>query len=175
MADIYRQFFTDESYAVIRSAAVALGQTKNAAAYDSLTKLLETTSWRDNIKASALAGLAALGDKRAMEIGLRYAQKGNQRQVRGAALRLVGAVGNGDPRVYPMISDTFKLALERSDFNLAFASAEALVSLGDPRGLTLLEDLAKQFEGQSQIQLLIKDFQGQLKKKIEAAAKPPSN
>lgn len=175
LADIYRQFFTDESYAVIRSAAVALGQTKNAAAYDSLTKLLETTSWRDNIKASALAGLAALGDKRAMEIGVKYAQNGNQRQVRGAALRLVGAVGNGDPRSYPMISDTFKLALERSDFNLAFASAEALVSLGNPRGLTLLEDLAKQFEGQSQIQLLIKDFQGQLKKKIEAAAKPPSN
>jgi hypothetical protein len=109
-----------------------------------------------------------------MEIGMRYAQKGNEPQVRGAALRLVGAIGNEEPRVYPMISDTFKQALEHSDFNLAFASAEGLINLGDPRGITLFEDLAKQAEGRAQVQGLIRNFQEQLKKKLEAAAKPPA-
>jgi HEAT repeat protein len=162
----------DESYGVIRSAAVALGQTKDSTAYDSLGKLLKTPSWRDNIKASALAGFAALGDKRALEIGWQFAQKGNQAQVRAAALRLVGTIGNEDARVYPLIAENLSQALERSDFNLAFASAEALVSLGDPRGLTLFEDLAKHAEARPQIQGLIRNFQDQLKKKIETKPKP---
>jgi aminopeptidase N len=172
LANVYREFLTDESYGVIRSAAVALGQTKDSMAYDSLSKLLEIPSWRDNIKASALAGFAALGDKRALEIGWRFAQKGNQVQVRAAALRLVGTIGNEDTRVYPMIVENLSQALERSDFNLVFASGEALVALGDPRGLTLFEDLAKQAEARPQIHGLIRNFQDQLKKKIETKPKP---
>jgi aminopeptidase N len=175
LAEVYRQFLTDESYGVIRSAAVALGQTKDPSAYNSLSKLLETPSWRDNIRASALAGFAALGDKRALEIGLRFAQKGNQTQVRAAALRLVGVIGSEDPKVYPMIAENFSQALERSDFNLIFASAEALVSLADPRGLGLFEDRSKQAEGRPQVQGLIRNFQEQLKKKIEAKPKPPGS
>jgi aminopeptidase N len=175
LAEVYRQFLTDESYGVIRSAAVALGQTKDPSDYNSLSKLLETPSWRDNIRASALAGFAALGDKRALEIGLRFAQKGNQTQVRAAALRLVGAIGSEDPKVYPMIAENFSQALERSDFSLIFASAEALVSLADPRGLGLFEDRSKQAEGRPQVQGLIRNFQEQLKKKIEAKPKPPGS
>ncbi|MFZ0064432.1 MAG: M1 family aminopeptidase [Pyrinomonadaceae bacterium] len=172
LANVYREFLTDESYGVIRSAAVALGQTKDSMAYDSLSKLLEIPSWRDNIKASALAGFAALGDKRALEIGWRFVQKGNQTQVRAAALRLVGTIGNEDTRVYPMIVENLSQALDRSDFNLVFASGEALVTLGDPRGLTLFEDLVKQAEARPQIQVLIRNFQDQLKKKIETKPKP---
>lgn len=175
LAETYRQLLTDESYAVIRSAAAALGQTKDSTAYDSLVKLLETPSWRDNIKASALVGLAALGDKRAIEIGWRFAGKGNQPQVRGAALRLLGAVGSQDSRVYPMVDESLKKALHRADFNLAIASAEALVSLGDERGVALFEELAKEAEGSPQVQGLIRNFQAQLKKKLESAAKTPAN
>ena len=175
LAELYRPLLNDESYAVIRSAAVALGQTKSNNAYDSLVKLLEARSWRDHIKSSGLAGLAALGDKRALEIGLRYAQKGNFPQVRAAALRLVGSVGSGDPRAYPLISESLKQAVERTDFNLVFGSAEGLVNLADPKGLTLMEELWKQAEGRPQVQGVIKNFQDQLKKKVEAAAKPPAN
>lgn len=175
LADVFQQLLTDESYAVIRAAALALGQSKSPAAYDALVKLLDTPSWRDNIKASALSGLGALGDKRAMEIGLRYAAKGNQPQVRGAALRLLGSVGKDDPRVFEMIAETLKQALARPDFGLAFASAEALVNLGDPRGLVIFEELAKQTEGVPQIQRLIRTFQDQLRKKVEGAAKPPGS
>jgi aminopeptidase N len=174
LASTYQPLLTDESYAVIRAAAVALGQTKSPTAYDSLAKLLDTTSWRDTIRASALSGLGALQDKRALEIGLRYAGKGNQSQVRAAALRLLGNVGKDDPRVYPVITDSFTQALGRTDFNLAFASADGLVSLGDPRGLTLMEQLSKTYESVPQIQGLIRTYQDQLRKKIDGAAKAPA-
>src|SRR5712691_7482011 len=63
LADTYQQLLHDQSYAVIRAAAAALGQTKSPTAYDSLMKLIAAPSWRDTIRASALSGLAALGDK----------------------------------------------------------------------------------------------------------------
>jgi aminopeptidase N len=175
LADLYRSFLTDESYAVIRAAASALGQTQSPMAFESLTKLMETPSWRDNIKASALTGLAALGDKRAIDVGFRLAQKGNPPQVRAAALRLIGVIGNQDERVYPLISETLKQSLFRNEFSLALASGDALVSLGDPRGLVFFEELAKQAADSRQIQNFISNFQGQLKKKLDTAAKPPGN
>src|SRR5439155_6851883 len=72
LADTYAQLISDRSYSVVRAAAVALGQTKSPAAYDTLVKLIDQPSWRDTIRASALGGLAALGDKRAMELGFKY-------------------------------------------------------------------------------------------------------
>jgi DNA-binding transcriptional regulator YbjK len=58
---------------------------------------------------------------------------------------------------------------------LVFASSEGLVNLADPKGLTLMEELWKQAEGRPQVQGVIRNFQDQLKKKVEAAAKPPAN
>ena len=85
LASVYQQFLGDQSYAVIRAAALALGQTKSASAYEALAKLLEEPSWRDTIRSSALVGLGALGDKRALDLGFKYAAKGNYPQVRAAA------------------------------------------------------------------------------------------
>src|SRR5438552_5555109 len=71
LADAYQQLLNDQSYAVIRAAAPALGQTKSPTAYDSLMKIIDAPSWRDTIRASALSGLAALGDKRALDPSLK--------------------------------------------------------------------------------------------------------
>ena len=137
LASFYQQFLNDQSYAVIRAAALALGDTRSPVAYDALTKLLEVPTWRDNIKASALSGLRALQDKRAADIAFRYSEKGNLPQVRAAALRLLGSVGKDNPKAFGVISDTFTQAFERGDFQLGVASAEALIGLGDPRGLAI--------------------------------------
>ena len=64
LAALYQEALGDESYGVIRAAAEALGQTKSPSGFDSLVKLLDTPSWRDNIRIAGLSGLAALGDKR---------------------------------------------------------------------------------------------------------------
>ncbi|MFH4338566.1 HEAT repeat domain-containing protein, partial [Acinetobacter baumannii] len=81
LATIYQQALGDQSYAVIDEAAEALGKTKSASAYDALTRLLDQRSWRDRVRIAALRGLAELGDRRALEIGLRYAQPDNPMEV----------------------------------------------------------------------------------------------
>src|SRR5262249_58334872 len=108
------------SYGVIRSAATALGQTRSASAYDALVELVETPSWRDTIMASGLTGLAALADKRAMELGFKYAASPNQTSVRTAALSLLAATAKDDPRTFEILSSALNEAYTRRNFGLMF-------------------------------------------------------
>jgi len=146
-AKIFRPFLNDRSYAVIRAATVAFGQTKSPDAYDVLAKLAETPSWRDSIKISALGGLAALADKRALDLAMRSTGKENRSAVRGAALRLLAAAGKDDPRVFAILAESIGQAVDKVDFNLTGASAEALATLGDPRGLAVFDNARKKAEG----------------------------
>jgi aminopeptidase N len=174
LASLYQQLFNDPSYAVIRAAASALGDTKSAVAYDALTKLLETPSWRDNIKASALAGLRALQDKRAADVAFRYAEIGNLPQVRAAALRLLGSVGKDNPKTFSVISDTLTRAFDRGDFQLGVASAEALIGLGDHRGLAVFDQLRQSASGSQQMVDMITGFRERLQKATSEAVNPPA-
>ncbi len=138
LADLYQSLLADRSYAVIKAAALALGDTGSSDAYQSLTKLLQISAWRDNIRASALMGLRGLKDKRSLEVAFRYAEKGSQRQVRAEALRLLGVIGADNPKAFEFIAGIARKAFEQGDFNLATASGEALVSLAIPAELRSL-------------------------------------
>ena len=155
LTDLYRPFLNDQSYAVIRAAALAFGQTRSADGYEVLAKLVETPSWRDSIKISALGGLAALADKRALDLAFRLAAKDNRSQVRGAALRLLGAIGKDDDRVFTLLSETMGLGVEKGDFGLTSASAEALAALGDARGLAVFAAARKKAEGTFLVNVLM--------------------
>jgi hypothetical protein len=102
-------------------------------------KLVETPSWRDNISIAGLAGLAALGDKRALDVALKYAAVGNSASIRAASMNILATLGKNDPRVFPILSET--LLKSASPYNAALfeASARALVELGDQRGLEVFE------------------------------------
>ncbi len=169
LAPVYLQALNDQSYGVIRAAATALGQTKNQQAYDALTKLFETPSWRDSIRVSAMTGLAELGDRRSLEMGLRYASKGNPASLRAGAVTLLGAIGKEDTRSFQLIGDTFNEAVASGDFNLGNSSAEALVALGDQRGLALFEQARKQLPN-PQAQFFIMQFEERLRKNAPASA-----
>ena len=169
LASLYEKLLNDASYAVIRASALGLGQTKTPGAYDALAKLINTTSWRDNIRVSGLSGLAELQDKRAVDVALRYADKGNPGPLRAAALRLLGKVGGDNPNAFSLIAETLKKAFATSDSNLTPAAGEALVSLGDPRGLAILEEIghdAKLTERQKQ---QVSQYQEQLRKVVAGA------
>jgi len=166
LVSLYQQLLNDESYGVIKAAAAALGQTKSPAAYDVLVKLFDTPSWHDNIKTSALGGLATLEDNRAVGLAFKYSEKGNYSPVRAAALRLLGKVGRDDSRAFTMISETIGQAVEKRDFALAVASAEALVSLGDSRGLAVLEKISASGTNSPQLKNLINQFHELLQKGI---------
>src|SRR5438270_849725 len=116
LADTYAQLLNDRSYGVIRAAAVAFGQTRSAAAYDALAKLIDQPSWRDTIRASGLSGLAALGDKRALEPGFKYSASGNRTPVRAAALTLLGNTGKDDPRTLAILTGALNEGFERRNF-----------------------------------------------------------
>jgi HEAT repeat protein len=172
---VYQEALGDESYGVIRAAAEALGQTKDPAGYDALVKLVNTSSWRDNIRLSGLNGLAALGDKRSLEIALKYSASGNPAQVRAAAITLLGAVGKEDARVFAIVSEA--LLKSASPLNLALfgASGRALVALGDQRGLEVFEQASKKLSSPRAIPLL-QQLEQQLKQKAQPAVitKTPS-
>jgi aminopeptidase N len=173
LAGVYQQLLNDQSYGVIRAAAPALGQTKSPAAYDSLIKLIDTPSWRDTIRASALNGLAALGDKRALDLGFKYFNPGNPLAVRAAAVSLLGATGKDDPRTFPLISSALTESIERRNFGLFAGEAEALVALGDERGLSLFQELSKKPGLSAQIVAAFSRFEARLREKL-APAKPAS-
>jgi aminopeptidase N len=173
LANTYAQLINDQSYAVIRAAAVALGQTKSSVAYDSLTKLIDAPSWRDTIRASGLSGLGALGDKRALELGFKYYAAGNPLAVRIAALNLLGAAGTEDPRTLTTLSSALNEGVERRNFGLMTAAGEALILLGDERALGTFQELTKKAANSPQISETLSAYEARLRAKL-ANAKPGS-
>ena len=172
LASLYERLLSDQSYAVIKAAAVALGETRSSGAFESLAKLLNTRSWRDNIRVSGLSGLAALQDKRALDIAFRYTEKGNPLPLKAAALRLLGKIGRDDPRSFTLIADTASKAFANGDFNLAAAAGEALVSLGDPRGLGVLEQIGQDSSISRRLKEQLSQYQQLLRKVAAGAANP---
>ena len=173
LADAYQQLLSDQSYAVIRAAAVALGQTKSPGAYDSLVKLIDAPSWRDTIRVSALSGLAALGDKRALDLGLKYYAVGNRTTVRAAAVAVLGSACKDDPRVFPILSALLTEAAEKRNFGLFLGTGEAIVNLADERGLALFRDLSKKAGISPQMVAAMSGFENRLRAKL-APPKPAS-
>ncbi|PYS75363.1 MAG: hypothetical protein DMF73_00865 [Acidobacteria bacterium] len=173
LADTYAQLLNDRSYGVIRAAAVAFGQTRSAAAYDALAKLIDQPSWRDTIRASGLSGLAALGDKRALEPGFKYSASGNRTPVRAAALTLLGNTGKDDPRTLAILTGALNEGFERRNFQLMLSAADALVLLGDERGVSAFDELIRKAGPSSQFTATLINFETRLKAKL-TAAKPAS-
>ena len=171
LADTYMQLINDPSYGVIRAAAWGLGQTKSAAAYDALVKLTEQKSWRDTVRASGLSGLTALGDKRAMELGFKGAVAPNYSGVRAAALTLLANTGKDDPRTLPILAATLNESIERTNFGLFQSAANALVTLGDQRGVAIFDEALKKAGPSSQFTQTLKNLQQRLKANL-APAKP---
>ena len=166
LAALYVKLLTDKSYAVIKAAAAALGDTRSPDAYSALIKELDTPSWRDNIRASVLDGLGELRDKRSLDLALRYAAMGNTTQVRSAALRLLGKIGTGEPRAFSVIAEAARKSFESGDFNLATAAGEALVGVGDPKGLSVLEEISHNGSISARLKTRLGEYQESLRKAV---------
>ncbi len=174
-ADVYKAALTDGSYSVVRAAATAYGDTKDTAAYDALTKLTAVDSFRDQVRGAGLAGLARLGDARAFDLGLRYAAKGNTSAVRAGAVTILGAAGKKDARAFPLVSEAFTQGITRQDFQVAVAAAEALIALGDARGIQLFRD-AREKTSILQAKQFLEFFEKRLQTIVNTNnATPPAN
>ena len=130
---------TDPSYYAVSEAARALGQSGAQGSYDVLNGLMAQESFQDVIRGGAMAGLAALKDPRALDLGLKYAAAGNSSSVRGSAFQLLSEVGKGNDRVLEILTK----ALKEESIQVVGAAIQALGALGDPRGIPALEDFLK--------------------------------
>ena len=174
LAGTYEAMLADPSYAVMKAAALALGKTRSPNAYGALEKLLAVPSWRDTVRAAALRGLATLSDPRSKDLGLKYSQESYPIPVRAGGVALLGAVGRGDPRAYPLVLAAFQAAFEIDNQELGFAASEALVNVCDARGLEFLAAVAKKVAGNPQGQAFISDLSQRLQKCVtEEARKAP--
>jgi aminopeptidase N len=170
LAGLYLKLLNDQSYAVIKAAASALGATKSPEAYNGLMKLLGLPSWRDNITASALEGFGELRNKRSLDIALRYAAVGNASPVRIAAVRLLGRIGSDDSRPFNVIAETAGKAFASGDYNLATATGDALVSLGDPKGLAVLEQISHNSAISGRLKTRLAEYQVELRRTVAGTA-----
>jgi aminopeptidase N len=173
LAALYTKLISDPSYAVIKAAALALGETRAPGAYEALVKLLETSSWRNNIKISGLAGLVALRDKRALDVAFRYSEKGNPPALRAAALPLLGVIGGDDPKAFALIAETARKAVASGNSNLATAAGSALVALGDPRGLAVLEEMSQVESVTPKLKEQLDEYQVLLRRVVAATGSQP--
>ncbi len=150
-ANIYKSALNDQSYYVLDQAAQALANTKDKSAYALLSKLAVTDSWKDNIRIIGLNALSILQDKRAADLGFKYATDESQSlNVRSAALSIVGEVGKGDPRAFPLILANFKTAVENNNIQSLISGVETIIKLGDPRGREVFELLKLKFKDNPQ-------------------------
>ncbi|HEY6805536.1 MAG TPA: M1 family aminopeptidase [Pyrinomonadaceae bacterium] len=170
LASVYQGLLDDQSYAVVKAASLALGQTKDTNAFDSLAKLIESKSWHNTVRVSALNGLVALGDKRSLDIALKYSPQGDYPAVRIAATKLLGVVGRDDARVFTVLSANLEEAVKNSNSALVNVSGESLVGIGDPRGVELLERLTKNGASR-QYDAPLTNYKERLKKSLAGAEK----
>ena len=112
-------------------------------------------------------------DKRALELGIHYAAGGNWPQVQAAAIRVLGAVGKDDPRAFPVVSEAFHRSVTTFNFQLANASGDALVKLGDPRGIDVIEESIKKVKSQ-QIEGFLRQFQQRLRQAAQSGQQKPA-
>lgn len=170
-ADTFATALNDRSYSVIDAAANALGATGTPQAYEQISRLLDQNSWRDRVRVAALNGLAATGDKRAAQLGFKYAGKEYSAELRTAALGVLAETGKGDKRVFPLLLESFKKALDASDFNGIFSGFVSFIKLGDSRGQEAF-DLAKtKFKSQQNLLGFVNQLEAAFQQSL-AAPKP---
>ena len=166
-AELYFAGLKDRSYAVIDQASIALARTKNAKAFETLSKMLSEPSWKGRIPIAVMNALSELGDKRALAAGFKFAEDVNQpEEVRLSAIKIIGLHGKADKRSYPLIFRAFESALENEDFQGLVVTTQAVVNLADPRGQEVFDQLKEAFEENSQIMGYIRFLEEQFQKAI---------
>jgi aminopeptidase N len=175
LADVYLQLLNDQSYLTVRTAALALAETHSPAAFDALVKLLDSDSWRNTLRISALNALGLLGDKRALDIAMRFASEKQPGPVRAAAFSLVALVGKQEPRARSLLFSELSKAVTTNNTMLTNAIAEALVSLGDPEGLKAMA-AAREKSDNPQVKSLLTKSEERLRQSVHSAEeKPPGH
>ena len=131
----------DRSYFVEAEAALALGRTRAAVAFDRLAETLSKDSYLEVIRAHALAGMAELRDERVIDVAREWCVRGRPPRARVAA---IGAIAKGaqfkESRRDEILDFLTPLA-DDPQFMVRMRVPGAFEEIGDSRGIAPLERL----------------------------------
>jgi len=118
----------DKSYLVESEALRSLGQTRQAAAFDTLVEVIDRPSWADVIRIGALDGLAALRDERAISDVVARTRYGVPTRGRRAAVMALAKL-TSDRKHREMLEEL----LDDPDPQVRVEVVRAIVEMGDPK------------------------------------------
>lgn len=174
-ADLYLQYFKDPSDRVVNAAAIALGKSKSAGAFEALIQLKQRPSWKNQSLISALNGLKELGDPKGAELAIeaikdepaapRWTLATPVWDFRIAAAETLLALGKSAD-AYPIVYERFTRAMAENDLNDIFSGVLLLVTLEDPRALEIFEALKTKFKDNPGAMEAIAQYENQLKSRF---------
>ncbi len=177
-ADLYLNALDDQSFRVINSAAIALGKSKDAKAFDALAKLKDKPSMKSQTLISALLGLKELGDPRGFDIAFKALSDLNLPRwrlpnppvwdYRVVAADTIATLGKSD-KAYPLIFERFKKSMSESDINGIFYNVVLMTTLADPRGQEAFGMLKAKFKDDANVMQAVNQYETQFK---DAVKKP---
>ncbi len=135
---------SEESYYVTGEAALALGKTRQANAFDALREVLARDSHVDVIRSSAFSGFCDLRDPRALEIMREWTTYGRPQQARLSAIASLGRLAHevGEEKDKTVARETIEPLLE-GDFRTAMSAISGLQALADMKAAPALAKLAR--------------------------------
>jgi aminopeptidase N len=147
---LYLEALTDTSDRVVNAAAIALGRSGSARAFDALAALPRRPSWKNQSLISALAGLQELRDPRGVPIALaaladRHAARWTLAtpiwDFRLAAAQLIAAIGRREEvaQAHDSVAARLEHALAGAQVHDLFSDLPLLALLGDERSRGLFE------------------------------------
>lgn len=133
----------DESYYVAAEAALGLGKTRAAIAFDVLSAALGRPSHNDVIRSHVFAGFCELRDMRALELMREWTHYGASQQARYAAISSLGrlAAESTEDKDKQHARETLEPLLE-GDFRQVMSAIGGLRALKDPKAVSALAKLA---------------------------------
>ncbi len=136
----------DPSYFVESAAASALGRTRSAGAFDTLTGALDRPSWNEVIRSGIFGGLAALGDPAVAPVLAEWTGSTRPIQARSAAAGALGALA-GDHRLdsgpaRQQMVEALLAALDDPWLPVRRAAARSLAAMHETSALGKLDERA---------------------------------
>ena len=132
----------DPSYFVIEASLEALGKTRDARAFDVLSRALDTPSWNDTIAGGAAHGLAELGEPRALERIVAATQGTRSSQLRAEAASALVRAAEVDDAARPTSAERLIELVADESFSVRRAAIRAAGKSVDRRLLPALERVA---------------------------------
>lgn len=148
----------DPSYYVEAEAAISLGKTRVADAYEVLLAKVDTPSWNETIRGGVFAGLGELGAARVVDVLARWTtDRSKPMDARAAAARGLGVLASTrriDPgEAQTRAVDALITALDDPWTLTQFAACMGLAEWGEARAIPAIEVLAARATDESVVRV----------------------